>query len=57
MLAMTKVEALELIDSHKNALVNPVEMLHWTWLRVVINQIPDDVWMAALVKAEVVLSN
>lgn len=45
---MTKIEALELIDDHKNALLNPVEMLHWTWLRVIILKIDDAAWEAAL---------
>ena len=53
---MTKREAIDLIDGHKNALLDPVEMLHWTWLRVVINQIPDDAWEAYLEGAAVVLS-
>jgi hypothetical protein len=41
---MTKDEALALIDGHKNKLINPVEMLHWTWLRVIILKIPDEDW-------------
>jgi hypothetical protein len=41
---MDKKEAIALIDEHKNKLVNPVEMLKWTWLRVIILQIPDDHW-------------
>lgn len=41
---MNKEEALALIDAHKNSLINPVEMLHWTWLRVTILKIPDEVW-------------
>ena len=41
---MTKQQALNLIDNHKNALVNPVEMLHWTWLRVIVLKIPDEDW-------------
>jgi hypothetical protein len=41
---MDKKSALDLIDSHKNKLINPVEMLQWSWLRVTVNQIPDDEW-------------
>jgi len=41
---MSKQEALELIDSHKNGLLNPAEMLSWVWLRVIILQIPEDNW-------------
>jgi hypothetical protein len=53
---MTKQEALDLIDAHKNKLVDPIEMLSWTWLRVVILNIPDDVWEDSLLKATEVLS-
>lgn len=53
---MLKQEAIERIDSHKNKLINPVEMLHWTWLRVIINQIPDEEWDRAVVKAEEIMS-
>lgn len=41
---MNKTDAIKLIDQHKNALVDPVAMLHWTWLRVIVNQIPDHEW-------------
>ena len=53
---MTKAEALALIDAHKNKLLNPVEMLHWTWLRVIINHLSDDEWNNALRNAERTLS-
>ena len=33
---MTKADAIKLIDDHKNKLVDPVALLHWTWLRVII---------------------
>lgn len=39
---MEKTEALKLIDDHKNKLVNPVEMLNWVYLRVIILEIPDE---------------
>lgn len=41
---MTKEETLKLIDVHKNGLVDPVEMLKWTWLRLLIFNIPEDEW-------------
>lgn len=41
---MTKEEALKLIDDHKNSLLSPVEMLNWTWLRVIVLCIPDKDW-------------
>ena len=41
---MTQQEALKLIDEYKNKLIDPVTMLHWTWLRAIINQIPEDQW-------------
>ena len=53
---MTKTEALQLIDAHKNKMVNPVEMLHWTWLRVIILKIPDADWEKYVDDAVVVMS-
>lgn len=53
---MSKEEALKLIDDHKNKLVNPIEMLNWTWLRVTILNIPEDQWNAANISAQGVLS-
>lgn len=53
---MTKDEALKLIDDHKNKLINPVEMLAWVWLRVLILSITDEEWQALLARAEPVLS-
>lgn len=41
---MDKNKAITLIDNHKNKLINPVEMLDWTWLRVIINSISPDEW-------------
>lgn len=41
---MDKDLAIILIDKHKNALIDPVEMLNWTWLRVIISSIPDREW-------------
>lgn len=52
---MTKDEALQLIDDHKNALVDPLAMLHWTWLRVIILAIPDEEWEKYLMEAVKVL--
>ena len=53
---MEKQKAIDLIDMHKNRLVNPVEMLMWTWLRVIILNMPDDQWEAAVAKATEVMS-
>jgi hypothetical protein len=53
---MTKEEALRLIDEHKNRLLDPVEMLHWTWLRVIILKIPADEWDKAVEEATKVIS-
>jgi hypothetical protein len=53
---MTKEEALKLIDDHKNKLINPVEMLHWTWLRVIIVNLSDEAWFDALAEAQETLS-
>ncbi len=48
---MLKKDALKLIDDHKNKLLNPVEMLEWTALRVTVLSVPDDVWDESVVKA------
>lgn len=53
---MTKEEALALIDIHKNTLVNPVEMLHWTWLRLIVLHVGDEAWELACVEAAEVAS-
>lgn len=53
---MTKKEALELIDNHKNKLIDPVEMLHWTHLRVTILTIPEWQWDAYVETANKTLS-
>lgn len=53
---MTKQEAINIIDRHKNALINPMEMLHWTWLRVIILQIPDEAWEEYVLGATEILS-
>jgi hypothetical protein len=53
---MTKEQAIAFIDEQKNKLVNPVEMLHWTWLRVIILKMDDDAWNTALIEAHKVLS-
>lgn len=49
---MTKEEAIALIDEHKNKLINPVEMLNWVWLRVILLNISEEAWSEALSKAE-----
>lgn len=56
MIAMKKKEAIQLIDNHKNGLINPVEMLSWVWLRVILNNLDDEAWEAALVKAAETMS-
>ena len=55
-MTVTKAEALQLIDDHKNKLIHPVEMLHWTWLRVIILQIPDEDWEKYVGGAGIVMS-
>lgn len=37
---MTKDEAIAMIDKTKDGLINPVELLHWVWLRRLIMVIP-----------------
>jgi len=53
---MDKEEALELIDHHKNQLVHPVEMLQWTWLRVIVMAATDEEWQGMNERAARVLS-
>lgn len=53
---MRKEEAVALIDAHKNKLINPVEMLNWTWLRVIINEMSEADWERHVTKAAEVLS-
>jgi hypothetical protein len=52
----TKQEALDLIDEHKNRLVDPVAMLRWTILRVTILEIPEGQWDEATYRAAEVCS-
>ncbi len=49
---MTRLEAIEMIDAHKNKLTNPVAMLRWTWVRVILHSLPDEQWQQALETAE-----
>lgn len=48
---MTKQDAITLIDAHKNTLLNPVEMLDWTWLRVILMHLHDVAWDTAVENA------
>ena len=41
---MTKAQALTIIDYQKDGAREPMELLNWTWLRVIINQIPNEDW-------------
>lgn len=53
---MQKEDAIALIDAHKNKLIDPVEMLHWTWLRLIILKMNKDEWDHAVDLAEEVMS-
>lgn len=53
---MTREEAIAMIDAHKNALLNPVEMLDWTWLRVILSELDAEAWYLACDKATRILS-
>lgn len=55
-MTMTKEDAVKMIDRHKNKLINPVEMLHWTRLRVIINNIPDTAWQLGVEEMERITS-
>jgi hypothetical protein len=56
--AVSKEQALKMIDAHKSqrGMINPTELLHWTWLRVIINQIPEEDWEKYMAKAVEVMS-
>lgn len=53
---MTQKEYIELIDNHKNKLIDPVEMLYWTRLRVILNSIAPDEWERFCSRANEILS-
>lgn len=53
---MDKDTAIKLIDDYKNGLTHPVELLQWTWLRVIVDQISNEQWEHFLEKALGVLS-
>lgn len=53
---MDQSEAIERIDNHKNNLIHPVELLKWTWLRVIINSISPDEWEELVSRANKVMS-
>lgn len=53
---MEKPEAIRLIDKHKNALIDPCEMLVWTWLRVILLKLDDEAWHKAVDEALETLS-
>lgn len=48
---MTKAEAIDLIDTHKNKLIDLDEMLSWTWLRVIVLNVSEQDWEQALDRA------
>jgi len=41
---MDKNQILKMIDDHKNKLINPVELLGWTWLRFMIYNMTNEEW-------------
>jgi len=53
---MNKEIALDMIDKYKNSMIDPVEMLNWTHLRVIINSISPDEWEELVDRATEVLS-
>jgi hypothetical protein len=53
---MTRECALELIDNHKNTLTDPIELLHWTWLRTIVFHVSKEHWEEALADALQVLA-
>lgn len=53
---MTKEQVLELIKNQRDKLINPVEMLDWTYLYVFVNQIPEGEFDKYMEKAAEVCS-
>lgn len=55
---MNQDKAIELIDNHKNSktMVHPIELLNWTWLRVIINSISPDEWEELVSRANETMS-
>jgi hypothetical protein len=53
---MTKQDALNIIDAQNKKTIHPVELLHWVWLRVIINQIPEEDWERYVGSATVILA-
>lgn len=53
---MEKATALEMIDAHKNKLLHPVEMLQWTYLRLIVLSIPDEEWTKYVALADDIAS-
>lgn len=47
---MDRQEFIRLIDEHKNKLIDPVEMLKWTWFRIIVLNLTDEAWDAAVVR-------
>ena len=54
---MTKQDALDIIQSRINTAIDPVELLHWCWLRAIINQISYLAWEQYVEKATEVLAH
>ena len=53
---MTRAQAITAIDETKNRLINPVEMLRLTWVRVILAHLTDEEWERALIASHSVLS-
>ena len=53
---MNQEQAVKLIDDHKNKLVDPVAMLQWVALRVIVNNVDKDAWAAAADRALEIMS-
>lgn len=49
---MYKEDAIELIDLHKNRLTDPMAMVYWTWLRVILMHLDEQAWDKALEEAK-----
>jgi hypothetical protein len=56
MTTVSKSGVIKMIDAHKNKLSDPIDRLAWTWVRVIIDNIPDDQWELAVEKATEALS-
>lgn len=53
---MTKIDTIRIIDDQLRNETDPMKLLNWSWLRVIINQIPNMAWERYVEKATIILA-